>query len=107
MKFLIVAQDLRVSGTSEGIVSRSFLAKLRVLYPQSIIDVVYLKHHASEDQLHLLPVNSIETHVLNLTIPFFTKWVNKLYWRLFNVSLSRNYIDKVYGSYIIKIYYKK
>jgi hypothetical protein len=96
-----------VSGTSEGIVSRSFLAKLRIAYPHAVIDVVYLKHQPSEDQLHLLPIDSVETHVLNLKIPLFTKWFNKLYWRLFNVSLSRNYIDKVYGSYIGNIAYEK
>ena len=45
MKFLVIEQDLRVSGTSQGIISRSFLAKLRLAYPQSIIDVVYLKQY--------------------------------------------------------------
>lgn len=105
MKFLVIAQDLRVSGTSEGIVSRSFLAKLRLAYPQSIIDVVYLKRYASEDRLDLLPVDSIESHILNLKIPFFTKWFNKIYWRLFHFSLTKNHIDKVYGSYIGKINY--
>ena len=79
MKFLVIEQDLRVSGTSQGIISRSFLAKLRIAYPESIIDVVYLKHHPSDDQLNLLPVDSIETHVLNLKIPLITKWVNKIY----------------------------
>lgn len=107
MKFLVIEQDLRVSGTSQGIISRSFLAKLRIAYPQSIIDVVYLKHHYSDDHLHLLPVDSIETHLLNLKIPFFTKWLNKIYWRLFYVSLTRNHIQKVYGSYIAKIDYNK
>lgn len=106
MKFLIIAQDLRISGTSEGIVSRSFLAKLRISYPDSIIDVVYLKHHPSDDQLDLLPVDSIKTHILNLKIPFFTKWLNKIYWRLFHVSLKDQHIHKVYGSYIEKINYK-
>jgi len=105
MKFLIIEQDLRVFGTSQGIISRSFLAKLRKSYPQSIIDVVYLKHHPSDDQLDLLSVDSIETHLLNLKIPFFTKWLNKIYWRLFHVSLTRNHIHKVYGSYIAKIDY--
>lgn len=107
MKFLVIAQDLRISGTSEGIVSRSFLAKLRIAYPKSIIDVVYLKHHPSDDQLELLPVDSIETHILNLRIPFFIKWANKIYWRLFHVSLKEQHIHKVYGSYIAKIDYKK
>ncbi|PIF60602.1 hypothetical protein [Flavobacterium sp. 11] len=107
MKFLIIVQDLRVSGTSEGIVSRSFLSKLRINYPDSIIDVLYLKHNYSDDQLHLLPINSIETHVLNLKIPLFTKWANKVFWRLFNVSLAVSHIHKVYGSYIAKVDHQK
>jgi hypothetical protein len=54
-----------------------------------------------------LPVDSIDTHLLNLKIPFFTKWFNKIYWRLFHVSLTRNHIHKVYGSYIANIDYQK
>jgi hypothetical protein len=107
MKFLVVVQDLRVSGTSEGIVSRSFLAKLRLAYPQSTIDVVYLKHHPSDDSLDLLPVDHMEIYILNLKTPFFTKWFNKIYWRLFHFSLTKNHIDKSYGSYIAKIDYHK
>ena len=107
MKFLVIVQDLRAWGTSEGIVSRSFLAKLRGTYPQSIIDVVYIKQEASDDQLGLLPVDSIKEYVLDLKIPFFTKWFNKIYWRLFHVSLIRTHIHKIYGSYISKIDYDK
>lgn len=107
MKFLIIEQDLRISGTSQGIISRSFLAKLRIAYPNSIIDVVYLKQSTSDDQLDLLPVNSIKEYVLDLKIPFFTKWFNKIYWRFFHISLSSNHIYKVYGSYIAKIDYQK
>ena len=107
MKFLIIEQDLRISGTSQGIISRSFLAKLRTAYPKAIIDVVYLKSHPSNDRLDLLPVDSIEAHVLDLKIPFLTKWYNRLYWRLFHVSLVKRHIHKVYASYIAKIDYKK
>ena len=106
MKFLIIEQDLRVSGTSQGVISRSFLAKLRTAYPNSIIDVVYLKHHQSDDQLHLLPVDHIETHVLDLKIPFLTKFTNRFYWRLFHVSLNERYIHRVYASYIVKVKYE-
>jgi hypothetical protein len=106
MKFLIIEQDLRVSGTSQGVISRSFLAKLRMAYPNSIIDVVYLKHQSSDDQLHLLPVDHIETHVLNLKIPFLVKFINRIYWRLFHVSLNERYIHKVYASYIAKVKYE-
>lgn len=107
MKFLVIEQDLRVLGTSQGIISRSFLGKLRTAYPQSIIDVVYLKHLPSEDQLDLLPVDSIETHLLNLKIPLFIKWLNKIYWRLFHVSLTKNHIHNVYAKQIAKIDYYK
>lgn len=107
MKFLVIEQDLRVWGTSQGIISRSFLAKLRIAYPDSVIDVVYLKEFLSEDQLHLLPVDSIETHVLNIKTPFFTRWINKIYWRLFHVSLTIEHIHKSYSSVIAKIDYLK
>lgn len=107
MKFLVIEQDLRVSGTSQGIISRSFLSKLRTAYPESNIDVVYLKQYESEDQLDLLPVDSIESHILNLKIPFFKLWLNKIYWRLFHISLKEHHIHKVYASYIAMIEYQK
>jgi hypothetical protein len=107
MKFLIIEQDLRVWGTSQGIISRSFLAKLRKAYPESIIDVVYLKQDNSLDRLDLLPVNSIETHILNPKTPFFIKWFNKIYWRLFHVSLASNHVHNVYGSAIGMVNYDK
>jgi hypothetical protein len=106
MRFLVIEQDLRVWGTSQGIISRSFLAKLRRAYPHSIIDVVYLKQSESEDLLDLLPVDSIKEYVLDLKIPFYTKWANKFYWRIFHVSLARKHIHKVFGSYIAKIDYQ-
>lgn len=106
MKFLIITQDLRVSGTSEGIVSRSFLAKLRKSYPRALIDVVHLKQYVSEDRLDLLPVDSIKEYVLDLKIPFFTKWFNKMYWRLFHLSLTVEHIHKVYAAVISKIDYR-
>lgn len=103
MKFLVIAQNLKVSGASEGIVSRSFLAKLHMAYPESVIDVLYLKNHASEDQLDLLPIDSIQSHVLNLKPPFVTKWLNRISWRLFHISLYDRFVHKLYGSYISKI----
>lgn len=107
MKFLVIEQDLRVSGTSQGIISRSFLAKLRTCYPNAVIEVLYLKNHPSDDQLHLLPVDSIDTHVLNLKIPVVTKWLNKISWRLFHTSLQDKHIHGVYASYISKLDYSK
>lgn len=103
MKFLVIVQNLKVSGASEGIVSRSFLAKLRMAYPESVIDVLYLKNHYSEDQLDLLPINSLQSHVLNLKPPFLIKWGNRISWRLFHISLYDWFVHKLYGSYISKI----
>lgn len=107
MKFLVIAQDLRVSGTSEGVVSRSFLAKLRMVYPKAIIDVLYLKIHTCEDELNLLPVDSINSHVINLKASFFIKWLNRISTRLFNVSSYDNYIHKLFSKQIAKVDYKK
>ncbi len=107
MKFLVIEQDLRVSGTSQGIISRSFLSKLRVSYPDSIIDVVYMKQYASEDDLDLLPVNSIESHIIKIKIPFLTKWINKISWRLFHISLQEEHVHKSYAVVISKIDYTK
>lgn len=107
LKFLIIEQDLRVSGTSQGIISRSFLGQLKIAYPEAIIDVFYLKNTESDDHLELLPVNSIEAHVVDVKVPFFTKWFNKFYWRVFNVSLKERYIHKQYASYIKSIEYNK
>ncbi|QBN19862.1 glycosyltransferase family protein [Flavobacterium nackdongense] len=107
MKFLIIEQDLRVVGTSQGIISRSFLAKLRGAYSQSVIDVVYIKQSPSDDDLDLLPVNTIETHIVNLKTPFLKKWFNKIYWRVFHQSLAIEHIHKVYAAIIAKIDYQK
>ena len=103
MKFLVIAQNLKVSGASEGIVSRSFLAKLRMAYPKAVIDVLYLKNHPSEDQLDLLPVDSIHPHVINLTPPLIIKWLNRISWRLFHISLYDRFVHKSYGVYISKV----
>ena len=81
MKFLVIVQDLRVSGTSQGILERSFLFKLRKSYPNSVIDVIYNKAHESEDSFKLLPVNSIKVNKIKLKVPFILTWINKIYWR--------------------------
>ncbi|MBE0391139.1 hypothetical protein [Flavobacterium sp. PL002] len=107
MKFLIIAQNLKVSGASEGIVSRSFLAKLRTQFPDAIIDVLYLKNHVSEDQLDLLPVDNIDTHVLNLKAPFVIKWLNRISWRFFHISLYDRFVHQSYSAYISKIDYEQ
>ncbi|WP_428225731.1 hypothetical protein [Flavobacterium sp.] len=105
MRFLIITQDLRVSGTSQGIIERSFLSKLRKLYPDAIIDVLYICTHTYDDSLDVLPVNSINKKIVNTKIPFHIKWMNRISRRLFNSLLAENYIHKQYAKEIKKVDY--
>lgn len=106
MRFLIIAQDLRVSGTSCGIVWRSFLVKLRNIYPTAKIDVHYLIHRDTEDRLDLLPVDSIEKHIVDTKVPPYLVFFNRFYWRLFHISLNERYILNQFSKIIAKIGFK-
>lgn len=106
MKFLVIVQDLRVSGTSAGIGRRSLLAKLRNAYPESTIDVHYLIHRDTDDRLDLLPVNSITKHIVNTKIPAHIVFFNRFYWRLFHVSLNEQHVHKQYAKFIAAIDYE-
>lgn len=107
MKFLIIEQDLRISGTSQGIISRSFLGKLRNAYPQSLIDVHYIKAEDSVDKLDLLPVNNIIEYKVRNTAPLLVSLANKFYWRVFNVSLVEEWQIRQYTKIISQIDYEK
>lgn len=100
MKFLVIVQDLRISGTSEGIVSRSFIGKLRECFQEAVINVHYLKSDVTNQQTNILPVNSITEYLINRDVPFLIKWANKIYWRLFNHSLKEKYIQNKYRNII-------
>lgn len=65
MKILVLAEDLRVSGTSEGIVSRSFVYNLKVALPEASISVVHFHWTREDDQLSILPIDFYETVYLN------------------------------------------
>lgn len=105
MKFLIITQDLRISGTSQGIIERSFLAKLRISYPDAVIDVHYLIPNDTEDRLDLLPVNKIEKHIVSTKIPSYITFLNRFYWRFFHISLKDRHIQKQYAKFIETIDY--
>ena len=100
-RFLIITQDLRISGTSQGIIERSFLSKLRKVYPEAIIDVLYLCTHNQEDQLEILPVNSIVRKKINSKIPLYVKsFINPL---LPGTSVSKGEdLDPKTSCFIIK-----
>lgn len=106
MKFLVIVQDLRISGTSEGIVSRSFIGKLRECFQDATIDVHYLKNNATDHQTNILPVNLISEYVINRKIPFIIKWINKIYWRVFHQSLKEKHVRQKYRKVIRNIAYE-
>lgn len=107
MKFLVITQDLRVSGTSAGIGRRSFLAKLKKVYAKSIVDVLYISHFdSSNDNLETLPVDFITRKVVSNRIPFHIKWINRLTTRMFNFLYAENYIHKQYARHIKNINYQ-
>lgn len=107
MNFLIITQDLRVSGTSQGIIERSFLSKLRKIYPEAIIDVLYLCSHHNDENLEILPVNSIVKKIINRQIPFHVKWINRISRRFFNHLFAENYIHQQFAKEIKKVDYLK
>jgi hypothetical protein len=107
MKFLIIAQDLRDSGTSEGIVSRSFVAKLRKTYPDALIDIYYVTHSTTDDKLELLPADKILRYNINQHVPLIIQLLNKFYWRLFKSSLHQKWIIYKYARIIAKINYSQ
>lgn len=103
MKFLIITQDLRVSGTSQGIIERSFLGKMRRAYPESIIDVLYLSGHSTNDNLEILPVDSLKRKIISSRIPFHIKWISRITYRFFNVLYAENYLHEKYAVEISRV----
>jgi hypothetical protein len=106
MKFLIITQDLRVSGTSQGIIERSFLTKLRRIYPNALIDVLYFSNSNANEDLELLPVDSITKKIVNKAIPFNVKWINRFTTRFTNFLYAENYNSRKYAKYINEIDFK-
>lgn len=100
MKFLIIVQDLRVTGTSQGIIERSFLNKLRKIYPDSIIEVLYVSDHIHNDKFEVLSVNKIIIKKVSQKIPFHIKWYNRIYRRVLGKSYADEYILEKYANFI-------
>lgn len=106
MRFLVITQDLRVSGTSAGIGRRSFLTKLKKVYSNAVVDVLYISHFdSSSDQLATLPVDSIIHKKVDNNIPFHIKWINRISTRLFSYLYYENYLHQKYANHIRKVDY--
>ncbi|KUJ63751.1 hypothetical protein AR687_00760 [Flavobacteriaceae bacterium CRH] len=106
MKILVIAQDLRVSGTSEGVVSRSFIVRLRKLYPEATIDLCYFMGYEHEYDEELLGVNSISIHKVKRKPPFHIKLSNAIYRRLFTKSIYKSYYFGQFKKVIAQIPYQ-
>lgn len=105
MKVLVIVQDLRVSGTSEGIVSRSFIGKLKGAYPDAIIDLHYFMSYSHEYDKFLLPVDSITEHKVKKKPSFWLKFINAFYRRVFIKSLYQSFVINQHRRPISKIKY--
>ena len=106
MKVLIIVQDLRVSGTSEGIVSRSFISKLKKIYPDANIDLHYFITYSHEYDKELLPVSRITEYLVNRKPSIILKILNGLYRRIFIKSLYKSFVINQYRKPISKIKYE-
>lgn len=107
MKILIIAQDLRISGTSEGVVSRSFIIRLRKLHPDATIDVYYFKGYDHNYDKELLCVDSVSEYLIKRKPPLHIKLSNFVYRRLFTKSIYKSYYLGKFKRIIAKIPYKK
>jgi len=107
MKILIIVQDLRISGTSEGIVSRSFITRLRKSYPEAVIDVHYFMSYEHNYDKELLSVNSISEYKIKRKPPLYIKFSNAIYRRLFFKSIYRSYYLNQFKNVISEIAYEK
>lgn len=103
MKVLIILQDLRVSGTSEGIVSRSFIRELANTYPDAVLDVHYFMYYKHDYDKEFLPVNSITEYLVKRKPSFLLKITNAIYRRVFIESLYKSFLIKQYRKPISKI----
>lgn len=108
MKLLVITQDLRVSGTSAGIGKRSFLIKLKKMFPDSVMDIIYVSHFAASnnDELETLPVDSVIRKTVNNKIPFHIKWINRFTTRAFDFLYAEHYIHQKYAKHIKQIDYQ-
>jgi hypothetical protein len=103
MKVLIILQDLRVSGTSEGIVSRSFIGKLAQLYPNAQIEVHYFMCYPHAYDKEFLQVARITEHKIQSKPSFGLKVTNAIYRRVFTKSLYQSFVIKQYRKPISNI----
>lgn len=78
-RFLIIEEDLRLSGTSQGIISRSFIGYLNKCRVADVIDVIYIHRHRIEEGLFdLLPINNISCHFIKTAPNLLVRFINKV-----------------------------
>jgi hypothetical protein len=92
-----------VSGTSEGIVSRSFIERLRELFPKAYIQVAYTRTHISEDHLSLLPIDLLEVFNIPLKPSAPVKWMNRITRIIFGFYFYEWFISQKFRKALRKI----
>ncbi|MCR9134125.1 MAG: hypothetical protein NXI08_16285 [bacterium] len=104
MNILILAEDLRISGTSEGIVSRSFIFKLREVYPHAIISVVHFNWSSEYDYLELLPVNNFKTiQIQQVGYRIASRPLIKVIRKLLALDLNDYLLIRQFNRFLLKI----
>ncbi|MBN3518691.1 hypothetical protein JYB62_01650 [Algoriphagus lutimaris] len=99
MKILVIAEDLRISGTSEGQVSRSFIYRL-VSHPNvEKVDLLYLQKESGDHDIEMLEVNQFWQHEIlfskNPVLKFIEKVGHKLLGRSLEDEIKLSKIHKI------------
>lgn len=91
MKILVIAEDLRISGTSEGQVSRSFIYNLSLHPKVESIDLLYFKCDKRNHLIEKLNVQKSWVHYTPALGGKFIKFWEKVWHKVFGQSLIDNY----------------
>lgn len=91
MKILVIAEDLRVSGTSEGQVSRSFVYRMAHHPDVEKIDLLYLKNESGNHEIDMLPINQVWQHDILFSKNSLSRFIEKVGHKIVGRSLEIEY----------------
>lgn len=91
MRVLVIAEDLRISGTSEGQVSRSFIYNLARHPKISSVDLLYFNCNGQDHALGKLNVRDSWVYFTPAIGGQFTRFFEKVWHKIFGKSLIDTY----------------
>ncbi|MBC6367477.1 hypothetical protein [Algoriphagus sp. AK58] len=91
MRILVIAEDLRVSGTSEGQVSRSFIYNLNRHPEVSSVDLLYFKCNDENHELEKLNIQNIWIYLTPKVGGIILSFLEKVCHKAFGKSLIDNF----------------